>query len=214
MTERAVKLTRFSFVAAPVLLVVYGSIRLLAPASKEPGAAWIIGHLAFLGGALLLAPVCGGLRRAAVGSAGAARRRVVRTAWAVALAGVAAASAQAIIDIYVGFRAADKPEMSDIFDRVQSLPGVLPLVYTVVPLFLYIGMIALLAALKGPGAARSLVLFVLGTLAIAVNLDLLPIGGLCYLLAFIPLRHRVATPQAAVPGRPVPAGDGAVGPRA
>ncbi|WP_392893061.1 hypothetical protein [Streptomyces sp. LN699] len=213
MTQRAVTLTRLSFVAAPLLLVVYGSIRLLAPASKEPGMAWTVGHFAFLGGVLFLAWVCEGLRRAAVASAGPARRRMVRTAWVVALAGVAAASAQAVIDIYVGIRAADKPEMSDMFDRVQSVPGVLPVVYTVVPLFLYLGMIALLVTLKGPGIIRSLVLFVLGTVAIAVNLDFLPLGGLCYLLAFSPLRHRVAARQVTVPGRPVPIGAGTVGPR-
>lgn len=199
MTERVVRLIRFSFVAAPILLVVYGSIRLLAPASKEPGTAWTTGHLAFLGAALFLAVTCEGLRRAAAVSAGPARRRVVRTAWMVALAGVTAASAQAVIDLYVGLRAADKPEMSDLFHRVQSLPGVLPLVYTVVPLFLYLGMIALLATLKGPGAIRSLLLFVLGSVGIAVNLDLLPLAGLCYLLAFLPLRDRVAAPQVATP---------------
>ncbi|MER5730787.1 hypothetical protein ABT084_21075 [Streptomyces sp. NPDC002138] len=81
--------------------------------------AWTAGQLAFLGGVLFLAWVCEGLRRAVVASAAPARRRMVCTAWVVALAGVAAASAQAVIDMYVGIRAADKPEMSDIFDRVQ-----------------------------------------------------------------------------------------------
>lgn len=115
------------------------------------------------------------------------------------LAGTAAAAAQAVIDLYAGLRAADKPEMSDIFARVQDVPGVMPVVYTVVPLFLYLGMITLLATLRGPGAVRSLVLFVLGTAAIATNLDLLPLGGLCYLLAFAPLRRmdiRGAAPRA------------------
>ncbi|MGW1771388.1 hypothetical protein [Streptomyces sp. NPDC002104] len=60
-------------------------------------------------------------------------------------------------------------------------------------------MIALLAGLRGPGGIRSLVLFVLGTVAIALNSDSLPLGGLCYLLAFIPLRHRVAALQVTVP---------------
>ncbi|MFG2621293.1 hypothetical protein ACGFXC_27125 [Streptomyces sp. NPDC048507] len=191
MTKQAVRLTRISFIAAPVLLVVYGSIRLLVEGSKEPGAAWITGHLAFLSGVLLFGVVCDGLRRAAAAEAGPVRRRVVNVAWPVAWAGVAAATAQAAIDIYAGIRADDKAEMSEIFARVQDVPGVMPVVYTVVPVFLYIGVIALLAALKGPRAVPSLVAFVLGTVAIAANLDFLPLGGLLYLLAFAPLRHRV-----------------------
>ncbi|MFD9569057.1 hypothetical protein ACFWBI_04350 [Streptomyces sp. NPDC059982] len=210
MTHRAVRFTRFSFIAAPLLLVAYGSVRLLVEGSREPGAAWITGHLAFLGGVLLFGVVCSGLRRAAAGAAGPARRAVVRAAWPVALAGVAAATAQAVIDLYAGFRAADKAEMSEIFARVQNVPGVMPVVYTVVPLFLYVGVIALLAALKGPRAVPSLVAFVLGTVAIAASLDFLPLGGLCYLLAFAPLRHRVGAPQASGSGhRPGPAGDAA-----
>ncbi|MEU9193351.1 hypothetical protein [Streptomyces hundungensis] len=195
MTDRAVRLTRLSYVAAPALLVVYGSIRLLVEGSREPGAAWITGHLAFLGGVLFFGVLCGGLCRTVVVAAGPVRRRVARVAWAVALAGVGAAAVQALIDLYVGFRAADKPEMSELFTRVQDVPGVLPVVYSVVPLFLYLGMIALLAALGGSGAVRPLVLFVLGTVAIAANLNFLPLGGLCYLLAFAPLRHRVPGPH-------------------
>ncbi|MFE9406433.1 hypothetical protein ACFYNY_32525 [Streptomyces sp. NPDC006530] len=205
MTHRAVRLTRFSYVAAPALLMVYGSIRLLVEGSREPGAAWITGHFAFLGGVLFFGVLCGGLRRSTLVAAGSVRRRVAWAAWAVALAGVGAAAAQALIDLYVGFRAADKPEMSELFTRVQDVPGVLPVVYTVVPLFLYLGMIALLAALGGPGVVRPLVLFVLGTVAIAANLDFLPLGGLCYLLAFAPLRHRVPGPRTPDAVLPAPA---------
>ncbi|MGW6947496.1 hypothetical protein [Streptomyces xanthophaeus] len=195
MTERTAAITRFSFVAAPVLLVFYGSVRLLAEGSKEPGAAWTTGHLAFLLGVLFFGVVCEGLRRTAAASGGPARRRVALAGAVAGLAGTAAAAAQAVIDLYAGLRAADKPEMSDIFARVQDVPGVMPVVYTVVPLFLYLGMITLLATLRGPGAVRSLVLFVLGTAAIATNLDLLPLGGLCYLLAFAPLRRRISVAQ-------------------
>ncbi|MGW6832305.1 hypothetical protein ACWGCI_02710 [Streptomyces sp. NPDC054949] len=204
MTERAARLTRFSFLAAPVLLVVYGAVRLLVEGSKEPGAAWITGHFAFLFGVLFFGAACEGLRRTVAASAGPARRRVARAGAVAALAGAAAATVQAVIDLYAGFRAADKPEMSEIFARVQDVPGVMPVVYTVVPVFLYLGTITLLAALRGPGAVRSLVLFVLGTAAIAANLDFLPLGGLCYLLAFAPLRSRVPGPHAPVAARPVP----------
>lgn len=45
-----------------------------------------------------------------------------------ALAGVTAAAAQAVIDLYAGFRAADKPEMKEIFAQVRTCPGVMPAV--------------------------------------------------------------------------------------
>ncbi|RSS68503.1 hypothetical protein [Streptomyces sp. WAC06614] len=203
MTERTAKLTRFSLLAAPVLLIVYGSVRLLVEGSREPGAPWIVGHFAFLGGVLFFGVVCEGLRRTVAASGGRARRRVAAVGAAAGLTGAAAAAAQAAIDLYVGFRAADKPEMKEIFARVQDVPGVLPAVYTVGPLFLYLGMITLLAGLKGPGVARSLVLFVLGTVAMATSLDLMPLGGLCYALAFAPLRRHVPGPRPSVGAVPV-----------
>lgn len=205
MTERAARLTRFSFVAAPVLLIVYGSVRLLAPGSKEPGAAWTTGHLAFLAGVLFFGAACEGLRRMAAASGGPVRRRVALAGTVAGLVGAGAAAAQAVIDLYAGLRAADKPEMQEIFARVQDVPGVMPVVYTVGPFFLYLGMTALLATLRGRDAARSLVLFVLGTAAMASSLDLMPLGGVCYLLAFAPLRRRVS--GAPVPtAAPVPVG--------
>ncbi|MEU9144093.1 hypothetical protein [Streptomyces sp. NPDC048349] len=207
MTERAARLTRFSLIAAPLLLTLYGSVRLFAEGSKEPGAAWITGHFAFLLGVLLFGVVCEGLRRTAVVAARPARRRVARAGALAALAGVAASTAQAVIDLYVGFRAADKAEMSAIFARVQEVPGVLPVVYTVVPVFLYLGVFTLLATLRGAVAARSLVFFVLGTAAIVTDLDFLPLGGLCYLVAFASLRRRVAGPH--VPGASSPVAAGA-----
>ncbi|MER7000363.1 hypothetical protein [Streptomyces sp. NPDC000410] len=208
MTERAARLTRFSFVAAPVLLMVYGSIRLLAEGSKEPGAAWATGHFAFLFGVLLFGVACEGVRRIAAASGGPARRRVARAGAIAGLVGVTAAAAQAVIDLYAGFRSADKPEMQEIFAQVQGVPGVMPAVYTVGPVFLYLGMITLLATLRGPGAVRSLVIFVLGTAAMATSLDLLPLGGLCYLLAFAPLRRCVPGPHGSGTPAPVPVGSG------
>ncbi|WP_374776877.1 hypothetical protein OG756_33130 [Streptomyces sp. NBC_01310] len=77
---------------------------------------------------------------------------------------------------------------------------------TVGPLFLYLGMITLLATLRDPGVVRSLVLFVLGTVAMAASLDLMPLGGLCYLPAFAPLSRRVPAPPARGTAGPVPVG--------
>ncbi|MBT2408757.1 MULTISPECIES: hypothetical protein [unclassified Streptomyces] len=205
MTERAARLTRFSFVAAPVLLIAYGSVRLLVEGSKEPGAAWTTGHLAFLLGVLFFGVACEGLRRMAAASGGPVRRRVARAGMVAGLVGAAAAATQAVIDLYAGLQAADKPEMREIFAQVQDVPGVMPAVYTVGPAFLYLGMITLLAALKGRDAVRSLALFVLGTATIVTNLDLMPLGGLCYLLAFAPLRRRT-TDLRVPPAATVPSG--------
>ncbi|WP_158718597.1 MULTISPECIES: hypothetical protein [unclassified Streptomyces] len=137
----------------------------------------------------------------ATAGAGPVRRRLARAGFAAGLVGVAAAAAQALIDLYVGLRAADKPEMRELFGQVQDVPGVMPAVYTVGPLFLYLGMIILLATLTGRDAVRAQALFVLGTAANAFSLDLLPLGGLCYLLAFAPLRRRTP-PTATLPTRP------------
>ncbi|KOU35964.1 MULTISPECIES: hypothetical protein [Streptomyces] len=195
------RLAGISFAAAPLLLIVYGSVRLLAEGSKEPGAAWTAGHLAFLFGVLLFGAMCAGVYRMATAGAGPVRRRLARAGFAAGLVGVAAAAAQALIDLYVGLRAADKPEMRELFGQVQDVPGVMPAVYTVGPLFLYLGMIILLATLTGRDAVRAQALFVLGTAANAFSLDLLPLGGLCYLLAFAPLRRRTP-PTATLPTRP------------
>ncbi|MFE5624293.1 hypothetical protein ACFQ8S_19695 [Streptomyces virginiae] len=202
MTSNApARLAGISFAAAPVLLIAYGSVRLLAEGSKEPGAAWTVGHLAFLFGVLFFGAICAGVYRMAAAGGGPVRRRLARAGFAAGLGGVTAAAAQALIDLYVGLRATDKPAMRELFGQVQDLPGVMPAVYTVGPLFLYLGMITLLATLKGRDAVRAQALFVLGTAANAVSLDLLPLGGLCYLLAFVPLRRRTP-PTATLPTRP------------
>ncbi|MFD3541405.1 hypothetical protein ACFWUQ_18175 [Streptomyces sp. NPDC058662] len=190
MTRRAA-LTRFSFIAAPVLLIAYGCIRLFAVGSRAPGWAWTTGHAAFLLGVVLFGVACTGLHRIAAADGGPARRRFARGGLVAGLVGTGAAFTQAAVDLYVGLRAADKPEMRELFAQVQDIPGVMPLVYTVGPLFLYVGLITLLASLTGRDALRSLLLVVVGTVAIGSDLDFLPVGGLCYLLAFAPLTRRV-----------------------
>ncbi|MGW5849053.1 hypothetical protein ACWFQ8_14065 [Streptomyces sp. NPDC055254] len=191
MTERAAALTRFSFIAAPVLLIAYGCVRLFVEGSRAPGAGWTAGHTAFLLSVLFFAVACTGLHRIAAAGGGPARRRVARGGLVAGLVGSGAAFAQAAIDLYVGLRATDKAEMRELFAQVQDVPGVLPVVYTVGPVFLYVGLITLLAALTGRDARLSLPLVVVGTVAMASSLDFLPVGGLCYLLAFAPLVRRV-----------------------
>ncbi|MFJ1753165.1 hypothetical protein [Kitasatospora sp. NPDC088134] len=178
------------------LLAVYGAVRLL-PGSRGVGAGWMLGHLALLGGLLLMGRGLAELRR--LGGPGA-----WGTGWlAVGWAGTAAGLAQTAIDLYVGAVAEDAARKSELFDRVQAVPGVLPLVYTVVPLFLYLGLIALLVRLVARRAAPwwSPVLVLAGTLLMGASLDFLSVGAALYLVAFLPLIRSGRQGLRAVPSR-------------
>ncbi|WP_156826039.1 hypothetical protein [Paenibacillus terrigena] len=120
------------------LLAVYGAVRLV-PGSREMGIGWTVGHLALFAGLVLMGVGLVELWR--LGGRDTAWGRV----WlAVGCAGVASGLAQAGIDLYANAVSADLESRSALFERVQSVPGVMPLVYTVVPMLLYVGLIALL----------------------------------------------------------------------
>ncbi|MEU8266707.1 hypothetical protein AB0B89_06020 [Sphaerisporangium sp. NPDC049002] len=199
--------TGMAFAGAPVFLLAYGVIRLLdgLDGVRGPGVAWTTGHAAFLIGLLLFGPVVLGMRRMV--AAGTAGLRFTATLTAViALLGVAATAGQAVIDLVVGLRAAGRPEMNDLFQQVQGYPGVGPAFYTVGPVLFYVGLLALvvLLAVLTPGRVSgwSPVLVVLGTALMAVDLDLIPVGAICYWLVLAPLGWRLAqgAPEGAVSG--------------
>ncbi|MEU8886293.1 hypothetical protein [Streptomyces sp. NPDC048442] len=185
------RLTRTALVAGPLALAAYGLIRLLSERGV-PSAGWSAGHLAMLAGVLLFIPVLLHLRRAAP----AARRIPAAAALAVGMLGLVATAAQAVIDLAAGFMAADRPAMVEIFQQVQDVPGVEPVVYGVVPPLFFLGLIALaaLAALPPRTKLFMVAALILGTVLMAVNLNFLSLGGLCFLLACAPLlpRGRVA----------------------
>jgi hypothetical protein len=180
-----VNLTRVSFVAAPALMAGYGVVRLAT--DRGPGLGWTVGHLLMLAGLVLFAWVIAGLRRAGAGIA-------ANVFAAIAYVGLAASIVQIGVDIVVGLISADKAEKSRHFEAIQAVPGVLPLVYTVVPLFFYLGAVALsiLAATTGPRLAPGWtpVLILLGTVAAGLSLDYIPVAGLLYLIALTPLALR------------------------
>ncbi|WP_282205986.1 hypothetical protein [Kitasatospora fiedleri] len=165
------------------LMAVYGLVRLL-PGSRGVGAGWTVGHLALFAGLALLGAGLPELWRLG-GRDGAWGRAWLGLGWA----GVAAGLAQAGIDLYANAVSADRAARSALFDRVQSVPGVLPLVYTVVPLLLYVGLLGLLArlALRRTVPWWSPALVLLGTLATGASLDFLALGAALYLLAFRPV---------------------------
>ncbi|MFF2547179.1 hypothetical protein ACFVUY_32140 [Kitasatospora sp. NPDC058063] len=193
-------LTPYAVVGAPALMALYGGIRLV-PGSRAPGPGWTAGHTAMLAGLLLFAPVLLALHRR-LAPRGTAGRTAAGAALGTALAGLLCSLAQIGIDLVVGLAAADKAEQSRLFDRVQDVPGVLPLVYQVGPLLFYVGLLALLTA-AAAGRSRALrwwspVLALLGTLASGVDLALVPLAAACYLLALAPLARPAAAPRAAL----------------
>ncbi|MET8697610.1 hypothetical protein ABZW10_01855 [Kitasatospora sp. NPDC004723] len=181
-TSRRSSVTSFAVVAAPVLMALYGGIRLLE-GSREPGPGWLVGHGLMLLGLLLFGPVLAALGRG--------RGAVGRAAAGVAFAGLAASLGQIGIDLYVGAVAVDKADQQRLFDVVQSRPGVLPAFYSVGPMLFYVGLLALLV-IAATGAGRVLrwwspVLMLAGTVLTAADLAFIPVAAGCYLVALAPL---------------------------
>jgi len=176
-----------ALLASPVLLAVYGGIRLI-PGSRQPGVGWTAGHTALFVAMLLLGLGFVELRRR-IAARTAAGRAGAGLALGVGLAGLAASLGQVGIDLYVGAVAADKAEQHELFDRIQSHAGVVPAFYSVGPLLFYVGLLALVS---GVAVARrvpwwSPVLVLVATVVMAASLDLLSVGALLYLVAFAPL---------------------------
>ena len=186
-------LTKVSFIAAPALMAGYGIVR-LASDHRSPGLGWTVGHLLMLAALILFAWVIAGLRRAGAGIA-------ANIFAVISYVGLAASIVQIGLDIVVGLISADAAEKSRHFDQIQAVPGVLPLVYTVVPLFFHLGTVALAIAAATAGPRRAPwwtpVLILLGTATAGVNLDYIPVAGLLYAIALTPLALRTVAPRPA-----------------
>ncbi|MEV4294227.1 hypothetical protein [Microbispora rosea] len=182
-----------SLVVAPVLVGAYGVARIADgfDGSRGPGLAWTLGHLCFLAALVLFVQIFGRLRTMAGGG-------VTATAgYAAGLAGALALAAQFTIDIVVGLLSADHDAMGPRFDAVKAIPGVDPVVYTVVPLLFYVGMVVLVARLAAGRRVPwwSAVLVLTQAVLPLVSKDLIPLGAALLLLAFVPLlRLRAAEP--------------------
>ncbi|MEU9318092.1 hypothetical protein [Streptomyces sp. NPDC048295] len=182
-----------ALLAGPALMAGYGVVRLVGRAVGDygPGVWWTAAHLLFLAGVLAFVPVFLGLRGLA-GERGGRRIAGEVAAW-TGLLGAATVVAQAVIDLGVAFVSADKEAMGELFDRVQGVPGVMPLVYTVVPMLFWLGLLALVTLLallrRDLVRAWAPVLVLAGTVAMAVSLDLLPVGALCIGAALLPVRR-------------------------
>ncbi|MFC5665468.1 hypothetical protein ACFP3U_21135 [Kitasatospora misakiensis] len=189
-TTTNARLTTVAVVAAPVLLALYGGIRLL-DGSRDPGPGWLIGHSLMLLGLLLFAPLLVALERAPGPRRTAAARVAGRAVLGAALTGLAASLGQVAIDLYVGAVAVDKADQNRMFEAIQSRPGVEPLFYSAVPLLFHLGLLVLLVA-ASVGAGRVLrwwspVLVVAATVLTAADLAFIPLASVGYLVALAPL---------------------------
>ncbi|MEV0809742.1 hypothetical protein [Micromonospora sp. NPDC050200] len=113
---------RPAFIAAPVLVMGYGIIRLIdgLDGTRGPGPAWTIGHLAFLGALIAFISAFWQMRRMVGG-------RVLATVSATAgTLGALALIAQFSIDLGAGFLATDNYGMSMIINQVRATGPVRP----------------------------------------------------------------------------------------
>lgn len=179
---------RNAFIAAPVLLGAYGVIRIIdgLDGSRGPGVAWTVGHLAFLAAMVLFVPIFLAMRRM-VG-----RTALATISVTAAFAGIVALFTQFSIDIVVGFMAADRAAMGDLFDQVQAVPGLEPIVYEGGPILFYLGQLVLVILLAVAGRVKfwTPVLVLVDLILPFVDKDLIPIGAIFLLISFLPLARQ------------------------
>ncbi|MFG3555902.1 hypothetical protein ACGGAQ_16125 [Micromonospora sp. NPDC047557] len=118
------------------------------------------------------------------------------------LVGLAASMVQFGADIVEGLLAADRAEMSALGADFKDVPGVEVAFYDVVPQLFFLGLVVLVGMLA---AHRRLpwwgvAVLLVGIVLPAVTLDLLPLGGLCMLVALAPALPalRRSAPRASV----------------
>lgn len=170
---------RFSVIAAPVLLAVYGALRLVDGMDGDhgPGLAWNVGHVAFFAAFVLLGVLAVGLRQLLA----ATTRRAPMVANLALLSALFGAAC--FLWVIAG----------DLSDRVSDAAPVPDAIDMVGPLAFQIGMLTLLALLVRVRPRRvpvlTPVLVLLGFVVFAVSLDLVPIGALLILAGLAPLRR-------------------------
>jgi hypothetical protein len=168
-------LVRLPAVAAPALLFLYGVLRLVDGSDGDhgPGWAWNVGHALFFVAFVLLGALVVGLRRR-VPPAGTAARAVADLATAAGLFGAACFLWVIAGDLF--------PAFSDAAPLPTALEIGGPVLFQLGSLVLLVRMVrARLLPAWGP------VLVFLGFVAIAVNLDLIPVGALLIGAGLAPL---------------------------
>lgn len=177
-------------IAGPVGIAAYGLVRLWGRSDGVygPGLDWQAAHLVGLAGMVCFVP-------AVLALAGLLPRSPWRTGVvALTMVGLAATMVQFGADIVEGLLAADRAEMSALGADFKDIPGVEVAFYDVVPQFFFLGLVVLAGMLVVRRRLPwwSVPLLVVGIVAPAVTLNLLPIGGLCILAALAPALPAVA----------------------
>lgn len=180
----AMKRAALFVIAGPVGIAAYGLVRLWGRSDGVygPGLDWQAAHLVGLAGMVCFVP-------AVLALAGLLPRSPWRTGVvALTMVGLAATMVQFGADIVEGLLAADRAEMSALGAHFKDIPGVEVAFYDVVPQFFFLGLVVLAGMLVVRRRLPwwSVPLLVVGIVAPAVTLNLLPIGGLCILAALAP----------------------------
>jgi hypothetical protein len=188
---------RIAFVAAPLLVMAYGVIRILdgLDGSRGPGLAWTTGHLAFIAALAMFISTFLQMRRMA------GRDLLSTVSATIGIIGVLALSAQFVIDMVVGFLSADRAGMGVLFDQIQAVPGVSIAVYDGGPFLFYIGQLALVVQLAVVRRVKvwTPFLVLLDLLLPFIDKDLIPLGAIFLLISFVPLAGQVSRTAKPVP---------------
>lgn len=181
---------RTAYVAAPLLMLAYGGIRIIDgfDGSYGPGLAWTTGHLAFIAALVLFAAMFRDMWQRL------GRTWPATTGMVLGFTGIACLLAQFTIDIVIGFMAADRAAMGTLFDQVQTVPGVQLAVYDVGPFLFYVAQLALVAHLAVRRQVKAWIPAVLlaGLMLPMIDKDLIPVSALFLLGLFWLLAPRTA----------------------
>jgi hypothetical protein len=185
---------RFSALAAPILLLLYGLLRLVdgMDGAHGPGPAWNLGHTLFLFAFVLLGVVVAGLRQLVPDTT--KRLRIVANSATVAgLVGVACFLWVILGDLF--------PDFDDALPVPDAVQLVGPLLFQLGALTLLV-LLATVRPRRLPAWSPALVL--VGFVLFAVNLDLIPVGALFVLAGLYPLARTDRTVDAERDGHPGP----------
>ncbi|PWR05404.1 hypothetical protein DKT68_27095 [Micromonospora acroterricola] len=190
VSRQPFRLVRTAAVGAPVLLLLYGILRIIDGLDGERGSgwAWNVGHALFLIAFVLFAGLVVGLRQLLLANSRGAGSSTTPPGGLRVLLDVA------MVAGLVGAGAFLWVILGDLFPRLADAAPLPEPVMVAGPLLFQLGLLTLLV--RAAVARPRLVpvwgppLALLGFLSIAVNLDLLPIGAALILSGLLPLGRR------------------------